>query len=170
MLRKHKESLFKLFLALYITSDNKAQWILASSLGIMLGSIISLLQRIFINFGDFDVAIVANIIVLVTVDTILGIYYAYQNKSVSSEGFARLFKKISLYFLLLIATHAATHLGNSKIAALLSWIDSTIYAAVVSREFLSILEKAAKLGFIKIPDSVKDRLEIFHKSDSKKEE
>lgn len=117
---------------------------------------------VFINKYVFDDwHFVLSLIVLVGVDTALGVYKAWRLNCVSSASFGKIFNKLAAYCAVLIATHAAAHLqANGKAVSLLTWLDGLVYAAIVVREFISILEKAGALG-VAVPGWLLKRLRDF---------
>lgn len=99
-----------------------------------------------------DAAFLITLTVLVSVDTALGVLKGYRKRNLSSTSFSKVFTKLLVYFALLIAAHAAAHLKvHGKPDVFLAWVDSVIYAGVVFRELLSIVEKAGALGVILPP-------------------
>ena len=100
-------------------------------------------------------------IVLVVIDTILGILVSIKAKKLSSEGYSMVFIKLIVYSLLLLATHAASRYKIHGSPSLLSWVDSFVYASIAAREFLPILENAASLVTIGGIDRLKPLLEKF---------
>ena len=129
----------------------------SAGVGLLLGPVI-----VFINRYVFDDwAFFIMLCVLVCVDTVLGIYKAWRLKTVASNIFAKVFTKVLVYFAMCIATHAAAHLKvNGNPDVLLTWIDGVVYAGIVFRELLSIVEKAGALGVI-MPAFLLKRLRDF---------
>lgn len=125
--------------------------------GLLLGPVI-----VFINRYVFDDwAFFVTLMILVITDTGLGLYKAWRLKKVASNKFAKVFTKVLVYFALLVATHAAAHLKvNGKPDVLLTWLDGVVYAGIVVRELLSIVEKAGALGVI-MPAFLMKRLRDF---------
>lgn len=124
-------------------------------------AIFAVLVKIINEYVFDDWQFVITMAVIIMVDTLLGVYKAWRNKQVSSALFSKVFKKMLVYMAILIATHAATHLqANGKQVSLLTWVDSLVYAAIVVREFISILEKAAALGVI-LPGGILKHLRNF---------
>lgn len=133
--------------------------------GIMTNVLNALQQYIETRLLDHNMVI--TIMLIIMIDTILGIFIAYKTKSLSSSGFAKMFTKVSVYMLVLTATHlAATGIPNN---IFLNSFDSYVYSIVCARELLSIFEKSAILGVINIPDSIADKFEVFREILKKKE-
>jgi len=125
--------------------------------GLTLAPVVAFLDQYVFD----DWAFFSTLVVLVTVDTLLGVYKAWRLRQVSSTSFGKVFTKLLVYTAVLVATHAAAHLkAHGKPDLLLTWVDSLVYAAIVVREFISILEKAAALG-VALPAWLLKRLKDF---------
>lgn len=124
-------------------------------------------------FGDFvfqDWHFFMNLMVLVFVDTILGLFAAYKTKQVSSEGFSKVLAKLFTYFMLLVATHTAVNIKvNQETLTLLTWVDSMVYTLIVVRELISIFEKTAMIGYFKIPTWILEKLKYFDETGNLKD-
>lgn len=124
-------------------------------------AVLAVLVKLINEYVFDDWQFVCTLAVVITVDTLLGIYKAWRNKQVSSSRFSKLFNKILVYMAILIATHAAVHLqANGKPVLLLSWLDSLVYAGILVRELMSIIEKAGALG-VMLPTWLLKRLQDF---------
>lgn len=107
-----------------------------------------------------DWAFVMSLAVVVGVDTLLGIWLGWQQRRLSSRGFGRIFQKVAVYLLFLIAVHAAAHhTVDGKANTLLTWLDAVAYSTILARELLSIVEKTALLGLFHPPKGLVRRLE-----------
>lgn len=129
----------------------------------------------FVNFFEkyifHDWQFLAFLIILVTLDTLLGIWKHFKNHSVSSEGFAKFFTKIIIYFAVLIMTHVLKHYRiNGNEVLLLSWIDNLIYSALVIREAISILENIALINSTLVPGWIMERLKKLENQIGEKDE
>lgn len=118
----------------------------------------------FVNEYVFrDWHFLMNLMIIVTIDTILGFIFAYKAKTISSEAFSRVLNKILVYSLVLIATHTACNMKiNGEINFMLSWVDSFVYTTIVVRELISIFEKTTKLGYFKPPAWILAKLKDFN--------
>ena len=109
-----------------------------------------------------DVAFLLSLVLVVGVDTVLGLWRGLVQRRVSSGGFARLFQKVAFYALFLVAVHAvARHTVNGAPNVLLTWLDSVAYSLILVRELLSILENSAAIGLYVPPRWLVARLELF---------
>jgi len=112
-----------------------------------------------------DWQFVINMLVVIAIDTIFGIMWAYKCNVISSKEFGKLFSKITTYLLILIATHNITHYTVGGMAGnILTWLDSFVYATIMAREALSIFEKTALLGYFKPPQWIVDKLKLFNET------
>lgn len=104
--------------------------------------------------------IIAVVFIVVGVDSVLGIWLALRQKRFSASGFGRILGKLVVYFLLILASSAVTkHAIAERPNIMLSWVNDAVYGLILAREMLSILENAAKLGFITVPQWIRDKLE-----------
>lgn len=120
----------------------------------------------FVNEYVFqDWHFLVNLMIIITIDTILGFICAYRAQSVSSESFSKVFSKIIVYSLMLVATHTACHMKiNGELNFMLSWVDSFVYTTIVVRELLSIFEKTTILGYFKPPAWILSKLKDFNET------
>lgn len=108
-----------------------------------------------------DFAFILNLVVIVIIDTILGILAGIKRKELSSSEFAKFFTKVIVYCLFVTATHMASHIKiNGDENILLVWLDPFIYSSIMCREILSIIEKTTLLGYFKAPQWLLDKLKI----------
>lgn len=137
-------------------NDNHLHIFLA--IGWIISPIISFLQSYVLP----DYIFVLQLAIVVGIDTIFGIIYALKCNKFSSSGFGKMFKKIAIYILLLIATHTVSNYHQTGgIEALLGWLDSVVYATIMARELISIFEKTALLGYFTPPKWIKQKLAMF---------
>lgn len=118
-------------------------------------------------FDDWQFAI--TMIILVGLDTFLGILYSWKSETISSKKFSNLFYKIIIYGVALVTVHSiANHTVNGKenniLASLIPWIDSVIYSLILLREVLSIDEKCGKLGYPFLPKFIRKKYMEFDKN------
>jgi len=127
-----------------------------------LGWILTPLALFINDFVFSDWHFFVNLMIIVLVDTVLGVICSWRAKNISSEAFSRIFNKIFIYSMVLVATHTACHMRiNGEVNFLLSWIDSFIYSTIVVRELLSIFEKTTMLGYFKPPKWILAKLKHF---------
>lgn len=111
-------------------------------------------------FSDWEFG--AFMAVTVILDSILGMVAAYKTKSISADGFGKVFQKVIIYICLLVTTHV---LVNFKIHGesnpLFSWLDSIVYSGVMLREAISIFEKISLINPSLVPTTILSRLKKF---------
>lgn len=130
---------------------------------ILISSIIHFLNQYFENL-EFNTSFIFSMIMLVLIDTALGVMVALKNKVISSQKFAKIFTKTTTYILLLFATHIL-----SRHNVFFYHLDVAIYAAIFAREFLSIVEKTAILNVFKLPPQIMKFFDGFYEEENKKE-
>lgn len=108
-----------------------------------------------------DFAFMLNMFIIVLIDTALGVILAFKTKQVSSSEFAKIFTKVLVYCLLVIAVHTVSHFKINGETQLLTWLDSFIYSGIMVRELLSILEKTQLLGYFTAPKWILERLKVI---------
>lgn len=110
-------------------------------------------------FNDWQFAI--SLALIVSLDTVLGIFAALKLHRFSSVDFWPVVPKTLTYVAILFATHiASSYQVNGEANTILSWLDSVVYAAIMVREMISIVENSGKLGFI-FPAWILKRLKDF---------
>jgi toxin secretion/phage lysis holin len=123
----------------------------------------------FINYANKyvfeDWVFVLHLFIIIVIDTVLGVIYSIKQKNFSSWGFGKVFNKVTIYFLVLIATHnAGGYFVKSNIRFIVEILDSTIYSAIILREYLSILEKVSVLGIWTPPEWIVEKMKIWYET------
>ena len=130
-----------------------------------ISSVLSFVVMIIDKYIFNDWEFIAMLTVLIALDTLLGFYVAFVKKEVSSDKFAKLFTKIIVYMVMLICSHAATHVrANGSEIIVLAWLDSVIYSGIVVREILSLFEKCAIIQPNLIPKWIINRLKQYNET------
>lgn len=130
-----------------------------------ISSVLSFIVLIIDKYIFNDWEFIAMLTVLIALDTLLGFYVAFVKKEVSSDKFAKLFTKIIVYMVMLICSHAATHVrANGSEIIVLAWLDSVIYSGIVVREILSLFEKCAIIQPNLIPKWIINRLKQYNET------
>lgn len=146
-----------LFYALAIAWTQNAKNAAAIALGWSMAPAILWVNKYI--FSDWQFVILMSIVVIC--DTALGIAIAWKAGRISSASFSRVFTKLIVYFVLLVAAHAAsTYTVNGAANDLLGWVDGVVYASIMARELLSVLEKIGLLGYA-LPAGLMKRLDLF---------
>ena len=133
-----------------------------TTLSLILGILISPFTMVVEKYLLSDLHLIINVLVLVIIDTILGVVYAWKRERISSSGFSGIFTKLLVYVVLIIAVNQG-HLNqpNAAVRTLMEWLDGFVYSLILIREMLSIFEKAALLGYFRLPMAIKKKLELF---------
>lgn len=130
------------------------KWLLSFWLGWSLAPLLLFFKANFFHDEQF----IFSLFVVIGVDTLLGVWKAWQRKEISSSGLGRVFKKLAVYLLVLIAVWQITRGSTSLI---MGWIEMGLYGAIMVREVLSIFENAAALGVLTPPKWLLQRLKQF---------
>lgn len=110
-----------------------------------------------------DWAFLGFLAILVMMDTLTSMVKNWKNKTVSSQGFSKVFLKVLLYGAFLILIHGMkSYEVNGERNALFTWIDDIGYAAIMAREALSIIENIAAVYPGLIPLWFTSRLKQFN--------
>lgn len=135
-----------------------------------IGSFLSPFVLYFEKYVFNDWQFVISLSTLVAIDTILGIWNAHKRNEISSRDFSQLLTKAIIYMLLLAASHQASSYKIDGVSnTILSWVDGALYAGIVVRELISILENCGKLGFI-VPAWILAKLKDFDENGKFKED
>jgi phage-related holin len=135
-----------------------SKWICSLIISFCLTPFIHFIEKYF--FADWDFLMFLG--VLIIGDTILGFIVHYKSKTISSNGFAKFFTKLLIYFSVLILTHVLTHYKINGVPCItFAWITQLIYTAVIIRECISILENVALINPTIIPGWITTRLKKF---------
>lgn len=87
------------------------------------------------------------LLVLIALDTMLGVAWAWRTKTVSSRTFSRLLTKLFVYVAFLVLIHVLCHFTVEGVrSGLFAWLTSLAYGAILIREGISILENLVRLS------------------------
>jgi phage-related holin len=148
------------FAALYLGLSKLGKIGFAAIMAITVQSVLQLIGAFFNTYVFADWKVVPFILVAVTIDTLLGAYRAWADKSLSSKGFGKAGKKIVAYGCLLIVGHGLSSFGGADMTHF-DWFPQWIYAFILVREALSIFEHFAHLGIVTLPPAIISRLQQF---------
>ena len=111
-------------------------------------------------FADWEFVIY--LIIMIVLDTILGVVKAYKDKSISAFGFNKVIIKLITYGVLLIVTHILHSFKiNGNTNQLLGWFNYLAYSAIMIRETISIAENLLKIKPNALPKWLIERLYKF---------
>ena len=103
---------------------------------------------------------------LVAIDTITGMIFAWQSGTFSSKKMGSIGTKLIIYGLSLatihmVSNHAVKGNPNDITAWIVPYFDSAVYAFFVMRELLSINENCTKLGYQILPKFIIKKFNDF---------
>jgi phage-related holin len=108
-------------------------------------------------FSDWEFAIF--LFIMMMLDTFVGIWKHWIKKDISSEGFSHFFTKFIIYSITLILVHNMTNYTEvGETNGFFGWIDNIIYALLMAREALSILESMVAINANLLPKWVRTHL------------
>lgn len=110
-------------------------------------------------------SIILPIILISTLDTVTGFYYAIKSRSVDSEKYSRILNKVfSFSVYILVAMIIDNEMGSLTIfgyVVIKGWAIASMKGLIISSESLSIFENLAKLGF-PVPEKIRSYLKAFN--------
>ena len=138
-----------------------------TSLGVVWGMVLTPVLALIEHYFFKDWTFVSSLGMLILVDTVFGVQHHWQAHSISSRAFSRLFKKAFIYLGLLVLTHQLTgYQVNGEVNGVFSaWFDKFMYAAMMAREAVSILEHIAALEPRLVPKVLLKRLALISDGD-----
>ncbi|MEL6558354.1 MAG: phage holin family protein [Bacteroidota bacterium] len=111
-------------------------------------------------YSDWEFVIY--LIIMITLDTVLGMAIAYKNKEISAVGFNKVIIKLITYGVLLIVTHILHSFKiNGDTNQLLGWFNYLAYSAIMIRETISIVENLIRIKPNALPKWLIERLYKF---------
>ncbi len=96
---------------------------------------------VFLQFSGADMKVYQAIFIMVTIDTITGVWVARNEKRVSSKGFFGVIKKMFLFIMMLIASHQLGVMVEELLV-----IQKYVAIFLICNEMVSIAENTHKLG------------------------
>lgn len=111
-------------------------------------------------FNDWE--FIKFLLVICSVDTVLGFVKAAKLRVLSSRGFSMVFKKLIVYSCALIVTHVLVHFTvANKAYAVFAWFDYVIFSGIMVRETISIFENIAIIDPTAFPKQILKYLKDF---------
>lgn len=123
---------------------------------------LSLIIDLFEQYIFKDWTFLIYLIVLVFIDSLLGLAKAWRKNQVSSHGWKMIFTKLIMYFTVLILAHVVANFsvaGNSII--IFQWVQTFICCAIIVREAISILENVGEVYPNLLPKWILAKLRDF---------
>lgn len=125
-------------------------------------SIFAVLSELFEKYLFNDWQYLIFMVTLVAIDSVLGAYAAYKRKELSSKGWGKIIEKLLIYFSFLVMTHVLMFVTiNGQKVTLLSWLDDTLFFAILIREAISVVENAALINPGLVPKWLLAKLKSF---------
>lgn len=125
-------------------------------------SIFAALSELFEKYLFNDWQYLIFMVTLVAIDSVLGAYAAYKRKELSSKGWGKIIEKLLIYFSFLVMTHVLMFVTiNGQPVTLLSWLDDTLFFAILIREAISVVENAALINPGLVPKWLLAKLKSF---------
>lgn len=104
------------------------------------------------------------LIVLVIIDTVLGIYKAYKSDALTTRIVHMLFQKIIIYTCFLVLVHIVSHFTiEGEKNSFFTWFNSFAYSAIIVRESISVLENMGAIRPGLIPYWILKKLRQYDK-------
>lgn len=127
-------------------------------IGIAWSSIASLFNTYIFDDWSFLVYLV----ILIVLDTILGVWKAFKHGVISSSRFGGLVIKSVLYACFLVVVHNLTNFSQNEITkSIFLWVEELCYAALLVREAISIIENIGAIKPDLLPKWILKRLKSF---------
>lgn len=125
-------------------------------------SVFAAVSEIFEKYLFSDWQYLIFLIILVGIDSLLGAYAAYKRQELSSKGWGKIIEKLLIYFSFLVMTHVLMFVTiNGQKVTLLSWLDDTLFFAILIREAISVVENAALINPGLVPKWLLSKLKSF---------
>lgn len=132
------------------------------------GVTVNLLEKYLEKYLFSDWQFIGFLGILMVIDTVLGIVKHWKNHTVSSQGFSKVFTKCLIYGALLIVVHVLTNFKvDGTVSTAFGWIDDTVYAGMLLREAISILENMAAIDSRLMFPGILKRLQQFDSESGK---
>lgn len=117
----------------------------------------------FFNTYMFDDwSFLVYLVVMIMIDTILGVWKALKYGILSSSRFGGMIIKAVLYAFFLIVVHNLTSFSSNEITrSIFAWVEELCYAALLVREAISIIENTGAIKPDLLPKWILKRLKTF---------
>ena len=120
--------------------------------------LISLFEKYIFNDWQF----LGFLAVIIMIDTITGFAKHVKAKTISSNGFGKLFTKFIIYSCTLVMTHVVSAFTvGGEVSVVFEWFDNLVYSGIILREAISILENIAMINNTLVPSWILKRLKEF---------
>ena len=145
----------------YLLNYLRGKSLLVASLGLLLSPAIHFIETYLYSDWQF----LKFLLIVIAIDTCLGVWLSFKNHNVSSGKFSRLFNKLVLYLVFMVLTHILCHYTvEGAQNNLFGWFSSLAYSGIMVRESLSIVENLSALYPGLLPDWIMERLKNYEKT------
>ena len=122
----------------------------------------SSIASLFNTYIFDDWSFLVYLVVLIVLDTILGIWKALKYGVISSSRFGGLIIKSVLYAFFLVVVHNLTNFSQNEVTkSIFIWVEELSYAALLVREAISIIENIGAIKPDLLPRWILKRLKSF---------
>lgn len=109
-----------------------------------------------------DISFLLPLTIMVMLDTATGLVKHWKFRTVSSHSYGKLFTKILIYLAVLMVTTLLVNLKvNGESANIYGWVDDFVFASLLLREAISILENLSAIRPDLFPTQLLKRLRQF---------
>lgn len=133
-------------------------------------AIVAPMVRVIEKYVFADWQFLIFLLILVGIDTALGLVHAFNKSQLDSNGFGQVIKKLTIYFILLILSHVLVHFtvdGHENV--LFSWFNTAVYSSLMTREAISIVTNLGKLYPGLVPPFIVKRLKDFDENGTERQ-
>jgi len=109
-----------------------------------------------------DWSFLVYLVIMIMIDTILGVWKAFKYGKLSSARFGGLVIKSVLYAIFLVVIHNLTNFSTNDVTkSIFMWVEELCYAALLVREAISIVENIGAIKPDLLPVWILKRLKSF---------
>jgi len=125
----------------------------------------SAIAGLFNTYIFNDWSFLVYLVIMIIIDTILGVWKAFKYGNLSSARFGGLVIKSVLYAIFLVVIHNLTNFSTNDVTkSIFMWVEELCYAALLVREAISIIENIGAIKPDLLPVWILKRLKSFDKN------
>jgi len=122
----------------------------------------SAIAGLFNTYIFNDWSFLVYLVIMIMIDTILGVWKAFKYGKLSSARFGGLVIKSVLYAIFLVVIHNLTNFSTNDVTkSIFMWVEELCYAALLVREAISIIENIGAIKPDLLPVWILKRLKSF---------
>ena len=122
----------------------------------------SAIAGLFNTYIFNDWSFLVYLVIMIMIDTILGVWKAFKYGNLSSARFGGLVIKSVLYAIFLVVIHNLTNFSTNDVTkSIFMWVEELCYAALLVREAISIIENIGAIKPDFLPVWILKRLKSF---------